>query len=424
MEAEPTVPERTRHRFAAPRRRRIAARTDGPLSSHGNEIMRTIDVQSTELGPSRPLDRGGRGRSLLFALGASTLLFAALGWRFESALAVPGPAAPPPLASDQLTPDEVKNIEVFRRASASVVNVTNLAVARDRFSLNLLEIPQGAGSGFVWDDEGHVVTNFHVVQDSSRVTVRLNGHPEAVRAVVLGASRDFDLAVLELEDAPRRLLAPLARGSSAELQVGQQVYAIGNPFGLDQTLTTGIISGLGREITAPTGHQFKEVIQTDAAINPGNSGGPLLDSSGRLIGINTAIVSPSGAYAGIGFAVPVDVVKRVVTLLIRRDEGTRAGLGIEMLPERFNRYYGFEGVGIEEVQPDSAAARAGLRSAEFYRDGSLRADVIVALDGQAVRTDVDLFELLERHKVGDEVTVTVRRGDRDQDLRVRLQALQ
>ncbi len=386
--------------------------------------MRTIDVHSTELGPSRPLGRAGGGRSLLFALGASALLIAALGWRFESALSHSRPEAEPPQSSSQLTPDEVKNIEVFRRASPSVVNVTNLAVARDRFSLDLLEIPQGAGSGFVWDAEGRVVTNFHVVQDSSRVTVHMNGHPEPLRAEVLGASRDFDLAVLQLEDAPRRLLAPLALGSSSDLQVGQRVYAIGNPFGLDQTLTTGIISGLGREITSPTGHRIKEVIQTDAAINPGNSGGPLLDSSGRLIGINTAIVSPSGAYAGIGFAVPVDVVKRVVSLLIRRDQGTRAGLGIEMLSERYNRHYGFEGVGVERVYEGSAAARAGLRDAEVYRDGSLRADVIIALDGQAVHTDIDLFELLDRHEVGDEVVVTVRRGDREQAIRVRLQAMQ
>jgi S1-C subfamily serine protease len=205
--------------------------------------------------------------------------------------------------------------------------------------------------------------------------------------------------------------------------VGQKVYAIGNPFGLDQTLTTGIISGLGREIRSPSGHRIQEVIQTDAAINPGNSGGPLLDSAGRLIGVNTAIVSPSGAYAGIGFAVPVDIVRRVVPELIRRGSVSRPGLGIRLLGESFNRAYGFAGVGIRHVEPGGAADKAGLRSAQSYRDGGLVVDVIVGVDDQPIRRAEDLYDVLDQHEVGDEVVLQVRRGREVERIKVRLEAI-
>src|SRR5688572_20773324 len=213
-----------------------------------------------------------------------------------------------------LSSDEQSTIELFKRTSPSVVHVTSVDVRRGRLSLNMFEIPQGTGSGFIWDSEGHVVTNFHVIQNGSRAEVTLNDNT-VWRASIVGTAPDKDVAVLKI-DAPRDKLTKIMVGVSNNLQVGQKVFAIGNPFGLDQTLTTGVISGLGREIQSVTKRPIQGVIQTDAAINPGNSGGPLLDSAGRLIGVNTAIYSPSGAYAGIGFAVPVDIVNRIVPQLV------------------------------------------------------------------------------------------------------------
>jgi S1-C subfamily serine protease len=386
--------------------------------------MRTIDIPRVELGPSRP-DSGPRRLSLAFALGSSLALAALIGWRFESAVTRSSLApAPPPVQGADLEPEELANIDLFRRASPAVVNVTNVGQRRSSWNLNVYEIPQGTGTGFVWDDRGHVVTNFHVIQNSTRVEVTLGGQADALPAEVLAFSPQHDLAVLQLKDVPRRSPTPIPIGTSRELQVGQKVYAIGNPFGLDQTLTTGIISGLGREIRSPSGHRIEDVIQTDAAINPGNSGGPLLDSSGRLIGVNTAIVSPSGAYAGIGFAVPVDIVQRVVPELIRRGAVTRPGLGISILSDSYNRAYGFEGVGIESVEPGGAAAEAGLRGAQQYRDGSLLLDVIVAIDDAPVRTRYDLFDALDGHEVGDEVLVSVQRGRSVERMRVKLQAIE
>jgi S1-C subfamily serine protease len=391
--------------------------------------MRTIDISHVEVRPSRPEGQGPRRRALLYALGSSALLFSLIGWRFDAALArsalTPSPAAA--LQRADLEPEELANIDLFRRASPAVVHVTNVGLVRESaWSMNVYEIPQGTGTGFVWDEQGHVVTNFHVIQGSNRLEVTLGGQSEPTVAEVVGYSPQHDLAVLRLVDAPRQVPASLPVGESTELMVGQKVYAIGNPFGLDQTLTTGIISGLGREIRSPSGHRIREVIQTDAAINPGNSGGPLLDSSGRLIGVNTAIVSPSGAYAGIGFAVPVDIVKRVVPELIRRGRVTRAGLGITPLPDSYNRRYRFEGVGVEAVEPGGAADRAGLRAAQRYRDGGLMVDVIVAIDDEPVRSFYDLLDALDQHEVGDEVTVSLRRGRSPEvrQVRVELQALE
>jgi len=388
--------------------------------------MRTIDIPHVQLRPSRPEGRGPRRRALLYALGSSAVLFALIGWRFDAALSrsalAPSPA--PPVQRADLEPEELANIDLFRRASPGVVHVTNVGLRRESiWSMNVHEIPQGTGTGFLWDDDGHVVTNFHVILESTRLEVTLGGQTEPMTAEVVGFSPQHDLAVLRITDAPRRMLATLPLGDSAELQVGQKVYAIGNPFGLDQTLTTGIISGLGREIRSPSGHRIQEVIQTDAAINPGNSGGPLLDSSGRLIGVNTAIVSPSGAYAGIGFAVPVDIVKRVVPELIRRGRVSRPGLGITLLAESYNRAYRFEGVGVRAVEPGGAADEAGLRSVQQFRDGHLLVDVIVGLDDKPIRRAEDLYDALDGHEVGDEVTLHVRRGNEVERVQVRLQAI-
>ncbi|MBI4422408.1 MAG: trypsin-like peptidase domain-containing protein, partial [Elusimicrobia bacterium] len=237
------------------------------------------------------------------------------------------PPPPRPVAPrGDLSASERATMELFQRSNASVAYITSMVVRRDVFSLNILEIPRGAGSGFIWDDQGHVVTNFHVIEGASSAEVTLADHSKW-SAKLVGVAPEKDLAVLRIE-APAARLRPIPIGSSRDLQVGQSVYAIGNPFGLDQTLTTGVISALGREIHSASGHPIQGVIQTDAAINPGNSGGPLLDSSGRLIGVNTAIASPSGAFAGVGFAVPVDTVNRFVPQLIAFGKITRPGLGV------------------------------------------------------------------------------------------------
>ena len=260
------------------------------------------------------------------------LLGAALAWLFAERYfgGAHDPNAVPRVVTPRgdLAAEEKSNIELFRLSSPSVVYITRLAMRRDRFSLNMFEIPQGTGSGFVWNNLGHIITNFHVVQGTSSLRITLADNSEW-DARVVGVSPDQDLAVLFI-NAPRTRLKPIAIGQSANLQVGQRVFAIGNPFGLDQTLTTGIISALGREIDGVSGRKISGVIQTDAAINPGNSGGPLLDSAGRLIGVNTAIFSPSGSNAGIGFAVPVDTVNRVAPQLIRHGRVIRPGLGIHV----------------------------------------------------------------------------------------------
>ena len=321
-----------------------------------------------------------------------------------------------------LAAEEKSNIELFRLSSPSVVYITRLAMRRDRFSLNLFEIPQGTGSGFVWNDQGHVITNFHVIQGASAVRVTLADNSEW-DARVVGMAPDQDLAVLFI-NAPRSRLKPIAVGQSANLQVGQRVFAIGNPFGLDQTLTTGIISALGREINGVSGRKISGVIQTDAAINPGNSGGPLLDSAGRLIGVNTAIFSPSGSNAGIGFAVPVDTVNRVVPQLLRHGRVIRPGLGIHVADRRTAERFGVRGVLIIRVQKGSAAEGAGLRGTGRNREGRLvLGDVIVGVGERSITSLDDLLDALDAHKVGDVVEVQLMRDGSRMSVSVKLQAL-
>jgi S1-C subfamily serine protease len=306
--------------------------------------------------------------------------------------------------------------------SQSVVNITSLQTARDRFSLDITQIPQGTGSGFVWDTAGHVVTNFHVVQAGDRAQVTLqDGTTYAAR--IVGTAPDKDIAVLRV-DAPPSKLRKIAVGTSHDLQVGQKVLAIGNPFGLDQTLTTGVISGLGREIKALSGRPIYDVIQTDAPINPGNSGGPLLDGSGRLIGINTAIYSPSGASAGIGFAVPVDIVNAIVPQLIKHGKIMRPGLGINPLADHQAARLGKEGVVIHQVAPNGAAAAAGLVGIQPTPDcRALLGDIVVAIDDTSIKKLSDLFKALDAHKVGDSVKVTVENQGKRRDVQVVLQAI-
>jgi S1-C subfamily serine protease len=311
-----------------------------------------------------------------------------------------------------LAEDEQSTIAIFKKAKNSVVHITSISLRRDYLSFDVLRVPKGTGSGIVWDSDGHIVTNLHVLSgaQSAQVLLADRSYYEAERAFV---DRERDLAVLWIK-APKDRLHPIDLGESSNLQVGQKTFAIGNPFGLDHTLTHGIVSALGREIQAESGAVIKGAIQTDAPINPGNSGGPLLDSAGRLIGVNTAILSPSGSSAGIGFAIPVDEVRRVVTQLIRRGkvERKRPSLGIQVAQDQQARNLGVPGVLIVKVQPGGPAATAGLHDASRDERGRLHVDAIIAIDGKEVGSLSDLYAILDEHAVGDVVTLTVwRNGD-------------
>ena len=302
------------------------------------------------------------------------------------------------------TDDETNTMQVFNFASPSVVYVTNEAVVRDRWTLKLHTVPKGAGSGFIWDIQGHVVTNFHVIEEARKITITLQDRSEWP-ATLVGSAPEKDLAVLKI-DAPAELLKPLLPGQSAGLSVGRKVLAIGNPFGLDTTLTTGVVSALGREIEAAGNRTIRNVIQTDAAINPGNSGGPLLDSSGRLIGVNTAIYSPSGASVGIGFAIPVDTVKKIVPELIAHGRLVRPILGIESAPDQWANRYDFKGVAVLRTAPGLPAERAGLRGVyRSNRGGWQLGDVIIGIDGLPISNYDDLMNVLENRRPGDKVKV-------------------
>jgi S1-C subfamily serine protease len=325
-----------------------------------------------------------------------------------------------PAAPGTLNDDERVTVGLFQHASPSVVFITSLELRRGGFRFDVAQIPRGSGSGFVWDTAGHIVTNFHVIQgaDAARVTL---SDQSSWEAKLVGAAPEKDLAVLRIQ-APAEQLHPIPVGTANELQVGQAVFAIGNPFGLDHTLTTGVISALGREIESAARIPIRDVIQTDAAINPGNSGGPLLDSSGRLIGVNTAIYSPSGAYAGIGFAIPVDTVQWVVPDLIQHGKLMRPTLGVQVANAQVQRQLGLEGALILDLTPNSGAARAGLRPTRRDERGRLiLGDVIVAIDDKPVKSSADLLLLLETREPGDQVRVTIARGDAQQDVTVMLQ---
>ncbi|BBM02104.1 2-alkenal reductase [Microbulbifer sp. GL-2] len=309
---------------------------------------------------------------------------------------------------DFATDDERNTMQVFNFASPSVVYVTNETLVRDRRTLQLHAVPKGAGSGFIWDEQGHVVTNFHVVEGARKVTITLQDRSEWP-AKLVGSAPEKDLAVLKIEASKERL-KPLVVGTSSKLAVGRKVLAIGNPFGLDTTLTTGVVSALGREIETANNRTIRNVIQTDAAINPGNSGGPLLDSLGRLIGVNTAIYSPSGASVGIGFAIPVDTVKKIVPELIAHGRLVRPILGIESAPDQWGSRYGFEGVAVLRTAPGLPAEKAGLQGIYRTRQGGWQlGDVIVEVEQQPIRSYDDLLNALEKHQVGDEITLGILR---------------
>ncbi|HEV8606130.1 MAG TPA: trypsin-like peptidase domain-containing protein [Tepidisphaeraceae bacterium] len=358
----------------------------------------------------------------LLLIGIAALLV----WRFFFNHGTPAVDPRPIAPRGDLAADEQATIDLFKEASPSVVFITTAARV-DFWTRNAQEIPQGTGSGFIWDDAGHIVTNFHVVlpvvQANASATVTLSDH-STYRADLVGVSPDNDLAVIRIR-APKEKLPPIRVGASNDLQVGQKVFAIGDPFGLDQTLTTGIVSALGRTIRSVTDRPIEDVIQTDAAINPGNSGGPLLDSWRRLIGVNTAIYSPSGAYAGIGFAIPVDTVQRVVPQIIRTGRVASMTIGVivnDRVGLRITRQLGVEGVLILDILPNSPAASAGLRRTERTRDGIVPGDIIQKVDTKIVKSAAEFEATLQRYHPGDTLTLTIRRGNQTLQVPVKVQA--
>jgi S1-C subfamily serine protease len=354
---------------------------------------------------------------LLAIIGASIYL---LYQSFQPSLLDPTARPRAVMARGDLADDEQNTIDIFSNASRSVVYITSTALQRNLFSRNIYEIPKGTGSGFIWDRKGRIVTNYHVISDANRIEVTLADHT-SWKAVLVGAAPDRDIAVLQIS-APTEKLVPIPVGESGDLQVGQKVFAIGNPFGLDQTLTTGVVSAVGREITSITGRTIHDVIQTDAAINPGNSGGPLLDSAGRLIGVNTAIYSPSGGSAGIGFAVPVGEVNRVVPQVIRHGKVLRPGLGISPANQRLVRELNLEGLLILGVEPGSSAEKAGLRGTQQVRGGLVLGDILVAVNNVPVADYNALLDELERYQVGETVNLTLLRNNRRVEIPVILEA--
>lgn len=318
-----------------------------------------------------------------------------------------------------LTNSEQATIDLFEKSAPSVCYITTLNQQGDYWSRNITEIPAGSGSGFIWDTEGHIITNFHVLQNATKFKVTL-GDRTTWDATVVGYEPNKDLAVLKIK-APADKLRPIPVGQSSTLKVGQSVYAIGNPFGLDQSLTTGVISALGREITSVGGRPIRDVIQTDAAINPGNSGGPLLDSSGRLIGVNTMIYSPSGASAGIGFSIPVDEVNWVVSDLIKYGQVKRPKIGVELLPTQYAQNWEVIGAMIMGLIPGGSAEKVGLKALEQTRDGEIIfGDIITAIDGKPVKNNNDLYLILEKYAAGDKIEVTYLRSDSEKKVYVEL----
>ena len=323
-----------------------------------------------------------------------------------------------------LAADEKVTIKIFQQTSPSVVHVTTLAMQTNPFQ-EVTEVPTGSGTGFVWDRDGHVVTNAHVLQNATKALVTLG--TKVFDAQLVGADLDHDLAVLKI-DAPPEMLTPILVGTSVDLQVGQKVFAIGNPFGLDKTLSTGVVSGLQREFTSLGRRPISGAIQIDAAINPGNSGGPLLDSAGRLIGINTAIAGKTGQSAGVGFAIPVDMVNRLVPQILKYGRPQRLGLGISMAPERAvqmliqRRSLSRKGVLIVTFTENSPAQLAGLRGCQFDNQGNLveLGDLIIGINKSDVESESDLYRVLDPLSAGDEVLVTAMRKDQELQVKVKL----
>jgi S1-C subfamily serine protease len=353
-----------------------------------------------------------------FLLFLISLAGAGLACSAEAKAPMPRPVAP----RNALTSEENSTIEIFRKASPAVVYITTIERVINLWTLNVREVPSGTGSGFIWDDQGHIVTNYHVVAGARGAQVRLSDQ-RGFAAELVGVSRDYDLAVLRIK-VPDGKPQALPLGSSGDLLVGQKVMAIGNPFGFDHTLTTGIISALDRSIGSDEERPIHHLIQIDAAINPGNSGGPLLDSAGRLIGVNTAIISPSGASAGIGFAVPADTVNRVVPEIIAYGHFRRPVAGfttIDQVSSAVTTQLGIKGVLILDVASGSPAARAGLRATRIAADGSIvPGDIVQTIDGVAVDSAAAVDRVLEGKHPGDRIKLGLWREGRPLQLTLAL----
>ena len=361
--------------------------------------------------------------SALFAAGAIAVVDR-LASRFQPSGSAFSESAPAGITDPATASDEQNSIEIYRTLSPGVVNVHSTSYARDFFGF--VEPQEGSGSGSVIDQDGNILTNYHVIEGATKLAVSFGGQKNYA-AQLVGGDPDTDLAVIKLIERPKEALTVIAFGDSDKLEVGQKVLAIGNPFGLDRTLTTGVISGLQRPIRARNGRAIEGAIQTDASINPGNSGGPLLDSHGRMIGINSQILSPSGASAGVGFAVPVNIAKRIVPQLVRSGEVRRPKLGIssrdvEVLKGRIELPVD-QGVVIWQVAPGEAAANAGLRGLTQTENGDVEiGDIIVGVDGEKVANNDDLYKILDKHQVGDTVQMQIFRNGRRTTVPVRLTA--
>ncbi len=325
-----------------------------------------------------------------------------------------------------LLENEKNTIEIYHKLSHSVVNITSISVATDFWNREQIEIPRGSGSGFVWDKKGHIVTNFHVVEGSDSFIVTFNNDKKQYKAKPVGGEPRKDIAVLKLTSLPNKL-TPIFPGNSSTLQVGQKAIAIGNPFGMDNTVTTGIISALNRRIVGITGLKIYGMIQTDASINPGNSGGPLFNSSGELIGMNTMIFSKTGTSTGIGFAIPSDTINRMVPQIIKYGKVIQPGLGIAILPDQYKNRLGIEkGIVItgflDKKNPISKSGLRTLRRDEYGR--IILGDIIIAIDGKETKDLSDIYNILQEYKVGDYVEITYLRNNSKKKLKVKLTKVQ
>ncbi|GAB5359429.1 hypothetical protein AAMO2058_000543200 [Amorphochlora amoebiformis] len=331
-------------------------------------------------------------------------------------------------ARQMLQSSELNTINVFKRSIPSVVFIdTFIQSSRGGFSMDPVDIPAGTGSGFVWDRDGHIVTNFHVIRNAQTAKVAISDpklkNVNTYQAKLVGFDPDKDIAVLKV-DAPQSVLRPLQIGTSADLDVGQGAIAIGNPFGLDHTLTVGVVSGLGRQVMAPSGRPIFNVIQTDASINPGNSGGPLLNSDGEAIGINTAIFSPSGASSGVGFAIPIDTVKTIANTLIEKGQVLRPQLGVSLFDTAALKAFGvdIDGVAVLQVAPGSPAEQAGIMGMSRLSTGDLQiGDILINVGGDEIKVESDIFKALEKHQPGETIDVVVLRSGKERiDFKVKL----
>ena len=324
---------------------------------------------------------------------------------------------------NNLLESEKRTIDIYHNVVPSVVNISNIKVA-DSFFYGKVEVPQGAGTGFVWDKMGHIVTNFHVVQGGDSFVITFHDSKKQYKAKIVGTAPSKDIAILKLINPPKDL-KEIKRGSSKNLLVGQMAIAIGNPFGLDHSISKGIISALGRKIDGVGGVKIHGMIQTDAAINQGNSGGPLINSSGEIIGMNTMIFSTSGSSAGLGFAVPADIINRITPQLITHGKVIRPGLGIGVLEQNIKeRFFKREGAAVSFVDPDGAAAKAGLRGMMKDKSGRIYVgDIISAIEGIKVNTKDDIFHELEKYKIGETIKVHYYRDNKHKTTSIKLKEL-